>query len=174
MNRLRMMLCGVAAAALIVTAGCGQRNAAGTEATPAPRRQAETVQPNEQDGAIYRATEEFISALVADRREDVLKLLTSDHRASWSDDSFLLTEDAKRQFEEFALENLTYTVVRYINNEETQFIDNGFIFAVYDVVMKKGGEEAARIKMQENLIFREENGQWLIAADERGFLVENK
>lgn len=156
--------------ALLLAAGCG-RPGTGTEAGAAPRRQLETVQPNENDGAIYRATEEFVRALVADNREKVLSLLTSDHRASWRDESFLLSEEAKQQFEEFAMENLTHTVVRYINNEETNFQEMAMVFAVYDVVMKNGGQEANRIKMQDNLIFRQEGGQWLIAINERGFLV---
>lgn len=152
-------------------AGCAKQETGGVD-SPVVRRQLETVKPNEDDGAIYRGTEEFVRAMVADDRQKVLSLLTADHRNSWRDESFLLSPDAKAQFEEITMENLNYTVVKYINNEETQFVDNGFIFAVYDVVMKKGGKEVSRAKMQENLVFRQENGQWLIAADERGFLVK--
>jgi len=150
-------------------AGCGRQAATGDSGTP--RRQLETVQPNENDGAIYRATEEFVRALVADEREKVLSLLTADHRASWRDESFLLTEEAKQQFDEFAVENMTYTVVRYINNEDTGFREMAMLFVVYDVVMKQDGREVSRVKMQDNLAFRQDNGQWLIAINERGFLV---
>lgn len=45
------------------------------------------------------------------------------------------------------------------------------LFVVYDVVMKQDGREVSRVKMQDNLAFRQDNGQWLIAINERGFLV---
>lgn len=172
MTKAKMLMVIVLGIALLLgTAGCGQRGGGTETGGGAPRNRLETVQPNENDGAIYRVTEEFIRALVADDREKVLSLLTADHRASWRDESFLLTAEAKQQFEEFAVENLTHTVVRYINNEETNFQEMAMLFAVYDVVMKSGGQEQNRIKMQDNLALRRENGQWLIAVNERGFLV---
>lgn len=155
------------------TMGCGGDNAAQPGNTN-QRRQAETVKPNDRDGQIYQTVETFINALVKDDRNTVLGLLTSDHRNSWREDSFLLNSEAKEQFEEFAADNLNYTVVRYVNNEDTNFIETAFIIAAYDVVMKNGGVEASRVKIQESLAFRQENGQWRISVNERGFLVREE
>lgn len=161
----------------ILIAGCGGSggNTTDDDTAPAtqPRKQIETVKPNEDDGAVYRATEDFIKALVNDDRQKVLSLLTADHRNSWRDDSYLLKGDAKSRYE-LALENLNYTVVSYVNNEQTNMEDNAIIIAVYDVVKKSGGEETGRVKWQESLVFRKENGQWLIALDERGPLVQRQ
>jgi triphosphoribosyl-dephospho-CoA synthetase len=156
---------------LVTAAGCG-RQAVADQNDPSPRKKLEAVKPNEDDGAIYSTTKKFINALVADDRETLLTMLTSEHRSAWRDESFLVTDAAKAQFDEIALENLNYTIVKYVNNEETNFENTGMIFAVYDVVMKNDGLEEGRLKLQESLIFRKENNQWLISLDERGFLVE--
>lgn len=156
---------------LITVAGCGRQNS--TDPTSqSPRKKMEAVKPNDDDGAIYSSTKEFVQALVADDREKVLSLLTAEHRSSWKEESFLIKNDEKQQFEDVVLDNLNYTVIKYVNNEDTNFENTGMIFAVYDVVMKNNGEEAGRVKLQESLMFRRENGKWLIALDERGFLVE--
>jgi predicted small lipoprotein YifL len=154
---------------LSALSGCGQRG--NSDTTGAPRARLQAVQPNEDDGAIYGATKSFIMALAENDREKILSLLTAEHRSEWSEDSYLLSADAMGQYEKIALENLQYTVVKYLNNEETNFENTGIVFAVYDVVMEKDGLEE-RVKIQENLAFRKENGAWLISLDERGFLVK--
>jgi triphosphoribosyl-dephospho-CoA synthetase len=157
---------------LVSAAGCGWQAVADPANDSSPRKKLEAVKPNEDDGAIYGTTKKFINALVADDRETLLTMLTSEHRSAWQDESFLVTDSAKAQFDEIALENLNYTVVKYVNNEETNNKNTGMIFAVYDVVMKNDGMEEGRLKLQESLIFRKENNQWLISLDERGFLVD--
>jgi hypothetical protein len=158
---------------LASASGCGK-----TEAEQAPElaqsRQVETVKPNENDGQIYRGVEAFIRALVKDDRETVLSLLTKGHASTWRDDSFLFNEQARERYDEFAVDNLNYTVVTYINNEDTNFVPTAFIVAVYDVVMKNGGVEASRVKLQESMAFHEDEGQWKIALDERGLLVKKE
>ena len=154
-----------------VVAGCGRQDA-NPAVGSSPRTKLEAVKPNEDDGAIYGVTKDFINALVKDEREKVLSLMTAEHRGEWNDDSFLIPVDAKAKFDEIKLENMQYTVVKYLNNEETNFENTGIIFAVYDVVMAKNGQEAERVKIQESLAFRKENGTWLVSMDERGFLVE--
>lgn len=172
MKRWRWVLILLVPALLLGTAGCGKKEA-GDPGQP-KRRQIETVKPNEDDGQIYRNVEAFISALVKDDRNTVLEMLTTDHRNSWSDQSFLLNPEAKNTFEAFDVDNLNYTVVKYVNNEDTNFIETAFIVAAYDVVMKKGGAEADRIKVQESLAFHRENGQWKVSVNDRGFLVSRQ
>lgn len=158
----------------LAAAGCGQSDATNPEDGSSPRARLEAVEPNEDDGAIYGATVEFINALVRNDRETVASLLTAEHRRLWTEDSYLLSDAAKAQYDDIALENLQYTVVKYMNNEETNFENTGVLFAVYDVALRNNGEEQERVKIQESLAFRKENGTWLISMDERGFLVEKK
>jgi len=169
----KLIILALALLVLALLAGCGKSS---TEQAGGGilRRQAETVKPNEDDGAIYQATEDFILALVADDRQKVLSLLTADHRNTWVDNSFLFRADAKDHFDEAVVENLNYTVVTYVNNESTNHENTGMIIAVYDVVMKKEGAEIGRTKIQENLAFRKENSRWLISMDERGFLIKTQ
>lgn len=159
-------------ALIAAAAGCGSRETAGASESAVARAKLEAVKPHEDDGAIYGATKEFVRALVADERDQVLSLLTAEHRNGWEEQSFLITDAAKAKFDEFKLENLRHTVVKYMNNEDTGFENTGVVFAVYDVVMKNGGQEQDRVKIQESLVFRRENGKWLISLDERGFLVK--
>ena len=164
-----LMVLGLAL--LVSVAGCGPNDEGAQSGTQQPRRQLETVKANEDDGQIYRNVEAFINALVKDDRNTVLAMLTKDHRNSWSENSFLLNAETKNQFEEFGLENLNYTVVKYVNNEDTNFVETAFIVAAYDVVMKNDGAEAGRVKLQETLAFHKEDGQWGITVNERGILV---
>lgn len=161
-----ILLFGAMILIVSMVTGCGQADDTDNQGTGL-RRQVETVKPNEDDGAIYRTTEEYVKALVEDDRNTVLSLLTVDHRNSWRNDSFLINADAKEIFDEITLANLNYTVVSYINNEETSFEDVGVIYAVYDVVLKKDGQEAGRQTFQDNLVFRKEDGQWRISVNER-------
>lgn len=170
-TRKWIVVFGLILALLAGTAGCGQGNQAENGAKP-PLRQTETVKPNEDDGQIYRNVEAFVGALVQDDRSTVLEMLTKDHRSSWSDNAFLLDAEAKKLFDEITLDNLNHSVVKYVNNEDTSFVETAFIIAVYDVVMKKAGVEADRVKFQESLAFRREDGQWKISVNERGFLVK--
>ncbi|MBS4030824.1 MAG: hypothetical protein KGZ63_05305 [Clostridiales bacterium] len=168
----RILVFGLVLALLAVGAGCTKQ--AAENGANSQRRQIETVKPNENDGQIYRNVETFVSALVKDDRNTVLEMLTKDHRNSWSDNSFLFNAEAKNRFDEFAAENLNYTIVKYVNNEDTNFVETAFIIAAYDVVMKKGGTEASRAKIQESMAFRKEDGQWKISVNERGLLVSNQ
>ncbi|MBS4022161.1 MAG: hypothetical protein KGZ79_07030 [Dethiobacter sp.] len=152
--------------------GCGNSGDSGPNNGAAPRRQVEKVNPPGDDGAIYSAAGEFVQALVSDDRDKVLFMLTVDHRNSWQEDSFLFRQDAKAGYEEFVLENLNYSVVAYLNNEQTGFTELAVIDAVYDVVMKNGGEEAVRVSLQDTLAFRRESGQWLISVNERIFVAD--
>lgn len=151
--------------------GCSSQEA-NTGNGGSPRSKLEAVKPNEDDGAIYQTTKEFVNALVTDDRQQVLSMLTSEHRNTWKEESYLVTGDAKEKYDEFVVEKLQHTVVKYLNNEETNFENTGMVFAVYDVIMKKDGQEQGRVKIQESLVFRQENGKWLISLDDRGFLVE--
>jgi hypothetical protein len=151
--------------------GCGSQDANKDGDKPA-RSKLETVKPNEDDGVIYHTTKEFVQALVTDDRQKILSMLTSEHRNTWEDESYLITEEAKSQYDEFTVENLQHTVVKYINNEDTNFENTGMVFAVYDVIMKKDGQEQGRVKIQESLVFRQENEKWLITLNDRGFLIE--
>jgi hypothetical protein len=172
MRRRGLVIGMILVAALLVFVGCAKE-----EGSPGPapsRKQIETVKPNEDDGAVYQTTENFIKAMVRDDRQQVLSLLTADHRNSWTDDAFLIKPETKDLFEEFSVENLRYSVIQYINNEDTGNVNTAMIIVVYDVVMKNGGEEKARAKLQESLAFRKENNQWLITMNERGFLVGQK
>jgi hypothetical protein len=153
----------------LLAVGCGQDGVNSADSTP--RTKLGAVQPNEDDGAIYEITKNFIAALVNDDKDQVLSLLTTEHRSVWTETSFLLSAAAKGQYDDIELGNLQYTVVKYLNNEETNFENTGIIFAVYDVTMKAGGQDES-MKIQESLAFRKENGQWLISMDERGFLVK--
>ena len=84
----------------------------------------------------------------------------------------MVRPETKERFEEIELEDLRHTVVRYINNEETNFENTAMIIIVYDVAMKNGGETKATSKIQESLAFRKEDGKWLVTMNERGFLVQ--
>jgi ketosteroid isomerase-like protein len=165
----QIVIIGAILVLLLGAVGCSNGDEAETS-TP-QRRQVETVKPNEDDGQIYRAVETFVNALVNDDRSTVLDLLTTDHRNSWRDDSFLLNAEAKNRYDEFDVDNLNYTIVKYVNNEDTNFVETAFIIAVYDVLMKSGSQEDNRVKMQESLAFRREGEAWKISVNDRGFLV---
>ncbi len=169
----QIAVCIIIVALLAAVSGCGREEGL-QEIQPGQRRQVETVKPNEKDGQIYRNVEAFVNALVRDDREAVLSMLTRDHRNSWRDDSFLLNGQARERYEQFAVDNLNYTVVKYVNNEDTNFVETAFIIAVYDVVMKNGGQESGRVKIQESMAFRQEDGLWKMSVNERGFLVKAK
>lgn len=169
--RKAVLVTAIAALLFTAAAGCGNKKEAEPGNNPTPRPKLSAINANEDDGAIYSTTKDFVRALVADERDKVMSLLTSEHRNGWNEKSFLITGDAKTQYDEFAVDKLQHTEVKYVNNEETNFENTGMVFAVYDVVMKKNGQEEGRVKIQESLVFRQENGKWLISLDERGFLV---
>ncbi|EEG77722.1 hypothetical protein [Dethiobacter alkaliphilus] len=80
---------------------------------------------SELDSRVYSVVEDFLQAQVENDQHAVLSLLSTEHRAEWRDDSFLVSERAFETFDEVRLDDLKMGVIDF------QRVDGTDLAAVY-------------------------------------------
>lgn len=125
-----------------------------------------------QDAAVYQAAEQFILALIRDEREEVLSFLTEEHRANWTDASFLYDRTALQPGQVVELASLRHSVVRYIQSAELGGETLALVTFKYTVLFKNEAEITTEVKLEESMALQRVNDSWLIAADQRKIISE--
>ena len=125
-----------------------------------------------RDKAVYQAAEEFIRALINDDREEVLSLLTEEHRVNWTDASFLYDRTALQPGQIFELSSFRHSVVRYIQSPELGGETLALVTAKYKVLFKNETEIITEMQIEESMALQLVNDTWRIAADQRKIVSE--
>lgn len=122
------------------------------------------------DAAIYQVAERYVSALVADGREEVLSLLTSPHRQEWRADSFLLRPGTKDLYPEIKLAGLRHSFVRYSQVQDGDQ-NNKYAWLVVEYSISLSNNQGSKvIPLREELVFCLEEESWRIASSKRDIL----
>ena len=149
------------------------RRAPDTAEPPAPGAPvAETaLQPPANDAAIYLALETYLAGLVADDQEAVLALLTESHRQEFAEASFLLQPGTIENYSEIVLAELDHSFPTYTSQfPGLEGVAVAVLAAEYTVNFYQDGTLAASPRFREELLFRQEGENWLIAGSQRDFV----
>lgn len=138
-----------------------------TVATVAPE-EARVYASAARDRDVYAIVERYLAMQMANDREGLFQLLSPQHRESWSDHSYLLTDQVKELFDEARLEDLRLGVVRLTEDEAEN--DLAGVSFKYRVVFLRDGQIVASVEMIEALALADREGQWLIERNERAML----
>jgi hypothetical protein len=120
-----------------------------------------------EDSFVYRSVEGFVLALVADEREQVLAMLTDDHRMNWMENSYLYGEDMRQKYESIRVGDLRHSIVRYVQVPEAGNATMALVTVRYVVEFVNNGEVETSVMMEEKLGLRQAGELWKIAVDER-------
>jgi|GEM_PF-737081 len=149
------------------------RQAQDTAEPPAPGEPvAEALlQPPTNDAAIYRTLEAYLAGLVADDQEAVLALLTESHRQDFTAASFLLQPGAIENYSRIVLAELNHSFPTYTSQfTGLEGVPVAVLAAEYTVNFYQGEQLVASPRFREELLFRQEEGSWLIAGSQRDFV----
>ncbi|MBS3899787.1 MAG: hypothetical protein KGZ76_13295 [Dethiobacter sp.] len=149
------------------------RRAPDTAEPPAPGEPvAETaLQPPANDAAIYRILEAYLAGLVADDQEAVLALLTESHRQEFTEASFLLQPGTMENYSEIVLAELDHSFPTYTSQfPGLEGVLVAVLAAEYTVNFYQDGTLVASPRFREELLFRQEGQNWLIAGSQRDFV----
>jgi len=120
------------------------------------------------DAAIYQLVEEYVRSLVADDRPAVQSLLTSGHRETFAEESYLLRPGTRDAYDEITVSELNHSFPTYTSQfPGLEGIRVAVIVAQYTVQFKQNGQVVESPSFREELLLREEGGRWLIAASQR-------
>lgn len=129
------------------------------------------LQPPANDAAIYRTLEAYLAGLVADDQEAVLALLTESHRLEFTAASFLLQPGASENFSEIVLAELDHSFPTYTSQfPGLEGVPVAVLAAEYTVNFYQNGTLASSPRFREELLFRQEGQNWLIAGSQRDFV----
>ena len=129
------------------------------------------LQPPANDAAIYLVLETYLAALVADEQEAVLALLTESHRQEFTAASFLLQPGAIENHSEIALAELNHSFPTYTSQYTgLEGVPVAVLSAEYTVNFYQNGSLTAAPRFREELLFRREGENWLIAVSRRDFI----
>ncbi|MCL4464008.1 MAG: hypothetical protein M1552_03315 [Firmicutes bacterium] len=149
------------------------RQAPDTAEPPAPGEPpgATALQPPANDAAIYQALEAYLAGLVADDQEAVLALLTESHRQEFTEASFLLQPGTIENYSEIVLAELDHSFPTYTSQfPGLEGVPVAVLVTEYTVNFYQNGTLAASPRFREELLFRQEGQNWLIAGSQRDFV----
>lgn len=115
---------------------------------------------NIRDARVHSALEKYLAAQAQNKREDVLAMLHPLHLQEWTDDSFLLTENAMEIFEEVRLGDVKLGVIDYQNRDGQQLAS---IYTNYTIYFIRNGNIAARVDVVEDVGMNQAESDWLIS-----------
>lgn len=124
-----------------------------------------------RDAKVYSQIEEYLQAQRANERDKVLGMLSPEHRLEWTDNSYLLTEQALAMFDEIRLGELKIGVIDFNDIEGKSRAD---VLLSYILFLVKDNQVTARVDMAEDLGLIETGDGWLIDRSVRTVVMEGK